>query len=298
MTSSSNQKPTQSTSKEQLYQYYPTEEDRRRINVHYEQPAEFFYLITGGEWNTYSCNLWSEGITTDTESQEAKLDLLAGLMELKPGQRVLDVGCGWAGPLVYLCKKYGVSGVGVTTSPTQKRAAEERIARYGVDAQIVESHWRDFEDEAGFDAVYTDEVIVHFNDLGGYFRKVHDLLHDGGRMLNKELHLTHRKYTQLSRAGAFVNEIYGSTGNYRTLAEELTLAGEADFEVQAVHHMPRFHYQRTSERWISNMQQHKKELVTLVGPEHYRRFLTYLKIARQGHSRGMFTLDVVVCHRS
>jgi cyclopropane-fatty-acyl-phospholipid synthase len=297
MTSSSKQDPTPATPKQELYQYYPTEEDKERINVHYEQPPEFFYLITGGEWNTYSCNLWSEGITNDTESQEAKLDLLAELMELKPGQRILDVGCGWAGPLVYLCKKYGVRGVGVTTSPMQKRAAEERIARHGVDARIVESHWRDFEDEEGFDAVYTDEVIVHFNDLGEYFRKVHALLHDGGHMLNKELHLTHHKYTQLSRAGSFVNEIYGGTGNYRTLAEELTLAGEADFEVQAVQNMPRVHYQKTSERWVTNMQQHKKELVTLVGPEHYRRFLLYLKIARQGHSRNMFSLDLVVCHK-
>ncbi|MEA2572950.1 MAG: cyclopropane-fatty-acyl-phospholipid synthase [Chloroflexia bacterium] len=297
MTSSNNQERPHSTSSSELYQSYTTEEDKQRINVHYEQPSDFFLLITGGKWNTYSCNLWSEGITTDTESQEAKLDLLAQLMELKPGQRILDVGCGWAGPLVYLCKKYGVRGVGVTTSPTQKRTAEERIARYGVDAQIVLCHWRDFQDEEGFDAVYTDEVIVHFNDLGQYFIKVYDLLHAGGRMLNKELHLPHHKFTQLSRAGAFVHEIYGNTGNYRTLAEELTLAGEAGFEVRGVHQIPLWHYERTSEHWIANMQQNKKELVALVGPEHYRRFLTYLKITRQGHGRKMFTLDTVVCHK-
>jgi cyclopropane-fatty-acyl-phospholipid synthase len=297
MTSSDNQKRMVSTSSHAFYHSYATEEDKQRINVHYEQPSDFFLYITGGEWNTYSCNLWSEGITTDTESQEAKLDLLAQLMELKPGQRILDVGCGWAGPLVYFCKNYGVRGVGVTTSPIQKRTAEERIARYGVDAQIVLCHWRDFQDVEGFDAVYTDEVIVHFNDLGQFFMKVYDLLHDGGRMLNKELHLPHHSFSQLGRAAAFVNEIYGETGNYRTLGEELTLAGEAGFEVRRVHQIPLWHYVKTAERWIANMQEHKKELVELVGPEHYRRFLTYLKLARQGHARDMFTLEAILCRK-
>src|SRR5215212_4091342 len=60
---------------EELYQPYSTGEDQQRTNVHYERPVEFFYRITGGEWNVYSCNLW-DGPTTDTESQEAKLDLL------------------------------------------------------------------------------------------------------------------------------------------------------------------------------------------------------------------------------
>jgi cyclopropane-fatty-acyl-phospholipid synthase len=297
MTSSGNRERTWTPSGNELYQSYTTEEDKRRINVHYEQPSDFFLLITGGEWNTYSCNLWDEGITNDTESQEAKLDLMAELMDLKAGQRILDVGCGWAGPLVYLCKKYGTRGVGVTTSPIQKRTAEERIEKYGVDAQIVLTHWRDFQDDEGFDAVYTDEVIVHFNDLGQFFKKVYSVLHDGGRMVNKELHFPHRSFSQLGRAAAFVHEIYGNTGNYRTLAEELTLAGEADFEVRRVHHIPLWHYVKTAERWIANMQEHKKELVELVGSEHYRRFLIYLKLARQGHAREMFTLEAIMCRK-
>ncbi|TMC46258.1 MAG: hypothetical protein E6J20_21265, partial [Chloroflexi bacterium] len=86
----------------QLYHAYSVEEDRHRTNVHYEQPAEFFTLITGGEWTVYSCNLWDEGTADDTASQEAKLELIARLAGLSPGMRLLDVGCGWAGPLTYL----------------------------------------------------------------------------------------------------------------------------------------------------------------------------------------------------
>src|SRR5207245_4016618 len=104
----------------QLYHEYSTNEDQERTNVHYEQPPEFFVLFTGGEWNVYSCNLW-DGAEDDTQSQEMKLDMMARFMELESGKRILDVGCGWAGPLVYLCQKCSVEGLGLTISPTQKQ---------------------------------------------------------------------------------------------------------------------------------------------------------------------------------
>ena len=177
---------------DQIYRHYSAEEDRQRTNVHYEQPVEFFYTLTGGEWNVYSGNTWNRA-TTETESQEEKLDLLAGLMELRPGMRILDVGCGWGGPLVYLSKTYGVEGVGLTLSPLQKAAADERIARYGAKVTVLERNWKDYTDDVPFDAVYTDEVIVHFADLDAYFAKVHGLLRPGGIMLNKELHFAHSR---------------------------------------------------------------------------------------------------------
>ena len=119
---------------------------------------------------------------------ERKLDILAEMMELRPGMRIMDVGCGWGGPLTYLSTKYGVQGRGPDLSLSQKAAAEERIARHGADVEIVVSHWKDYVADEPFDAIYTDEVIVHFFDLGDFFKKVHGLLRDGGRMLNKELH--------------------------------------------------------------------------------------------------------------
>src|SRR3712207_3410092 len=106
MTTRTNRKRYLVMPEHELYQSYSIAEDQLRTNLHYEQPPAFFYHITGGEWNVYSCNLWDDA-TTDTESQSAKLDLMAQSMQLQPGQRILDVGCGWAGPLVYLCKQYG-----------------------------------------------------------------------------------------------------------------------------------------------------------------------------------------------
>ena len=128
----------------QLYHEYSTEVDQARTNVHYEQPPEFFLLITGGDWNVYSANLWDPGTETDTQSQAAKLDLIARLAGLEKGMRLIDVGCGWAGPLTYLCDTYGLTGTGLTLSPTQKGYAEQRIASRGTNAKIVLSHWEDY----------------------------------------------------------------------------------------------------------------------------------------------------------
>jgi len=278
---------------QELFQRYSNREDAERTNVHYEQPREFFYAITGGAWNVYSCNLWTTA-TTDTESQEAKLDLLARLMELKPGQRILDVGCGWGGPLVYLCEKYGVRGMGLNLSPTQQRCAAERIVAHGVDARVLECHWRDFQDDEGFDAVLTDEVVAHFEDLGGYFAKVHSLLRPGGCVLDKELHYSTSRYKQLSRADVFINEIYGLTGNYRTLGEELTMLDQHGFALRAVQQIPLDNYKRTAERWLANMHEHREALQRAVGVEHYRRFRTYLKLVQRIMSGRTMSMDVIV----
>jgi cyclopropane-fatty-acyl-phospholipid synthase len=173
-----------------LYQRHSDEEEQCRTNFHYERPPQFFQLITGGEWNVYSCNLWETALT-ETESQTEKLDMFAKLVNLQPKQRILDVGCGWGGPLVYLCKKFDLRGVGLTASLSQKQTAEQRAAALGVDAKIIRGHWKDLENEGPFDFIYSDEVLVHVYDLAGFFQKMNLLLHDDGMMLHKELHLSH-----------------------------------------------------------------------------------------------------------
>ena len=302
MTTSSNPLPpssrwTGAAPEQEMFQTYAKEEYQARTNVHYEQPPEFFFPILGGAWQIYSCNLW-ERATTDTESQEEKMDLFARLMQLRPGQRILDVGCGWAGPLTYLCKTYGTRGVGINLSPTQTRYGRERVAAQQVDAQIFECHWEDFEDDQGFDAIYTDEASVHFTNLDAFFVKAHALLRPGGCLLVKECHFTNSRYHEhLTRANVFNHEIFGLTGSYRTLADELTQLDKSGLELRVVHQIDLENYRRTTDRWLSNMHQHKEQLVAIVGADYYRRFRTYLKLVRKTWNGTKMTLDVVVSYK-
>lgn len=283
-----------------LYNALTVEQDQERTNRHYEQPPSFFYSFTGGKWHTYSCNLWPEGITTDTESQEAKLDLLAKYMDLQPGMRILDVGCGWAGPLTYLCQKYDVRGVGLTLSSLQKAAADARIAQYGVDAQVHLCHWKNYHDEQPFDAIYTDEVIVHFHDLDEYFEWVYKMLKPNGMMVNKEVHFVRKDYlTKLTRGEIFIHETYGFSGNYRTLYEELALADKAGFELVWHEQLPVHHYRRTFDHWLSNMFENRQIMIDASGEEMYKKFRAYLKLASIGFKTSRHpTVDIVVSRKA
>jgi cyclopropane-fatty-acyl-phospholipid synthase len=272
---------------------YSKDEDKDRTNQHYEQPPEYFTAVLGGEWHTYSCNLW-DGSATETESQERKLDIMAELMELKRGQRVLDVGCGWGGPITYLAKRYGVRGVALTLSSLQHGYAAARVQRYGVPVSIRESHWRDYQDDEPFDAIYTDEAISHFGDLAGFFEKTHSLLRPGGRMVNKELHFDAARFTRINRAMVFINEIFGETGNYRVLHEELSILDRSGFDLAGVHQFPIRNYLKTLDQWHANMLANLATLEALTSKEHCRRFRTYLKIARRILAEDTMQLYAVV----
>ncbi len=276
-----------------FWRSYSTEDDKVRINSHYDRPAEFFTTLTGGEWNVYSCNLW-ENAQTDTESQECKLDLLAEMLDLHPGERVLDVGCGWGGPLVYLAKRYGVTGIGITPSPRQAECANRRASAYGVPVAFHVKHWREVEETASFDAVYSDEVIVHFSDLGGFFEKARDLLKPGGRMLNKELHFASSRFMQVTRGMVFINKLAGETGYYRLLHDELNLLDRAGFDLLRIEQMALSNYRRTLDAWLENIRKLQDQLEALVGAEDVRRFRTYLKVSRRSHGGPAMTLDLVL----
>jgi cyclopropane-fatty-acyl-phospholipid synthase len=272
------------------------DEDRDRTNFHYDLPAEFFVKILGGGWHSYSCNLWDQA-ADETASQEAKFDLFAKLLGIRAGHRVLDVGSGWGGHLSYLAKAYGVTGVGLTLSPRQRQFAELRARNMSVDVDFRECHWSDFHDSEGFDAVYTDEAVVHFRDLESYFHKVSSLLRPGGRMLNKEIHFASSRWMQQTPTIAFLNQIFGGTGNYRTLHEELELMDNCGFSV--VHHeqLAMSNGVRTLDAWLRNMDQSRSDLLGIVGADYYQKFRKYLRLTRRIMRSSTMTLDVVVSHR-
>ncbi|MGB8647370.1 MAG: class I SAM-dependent methyltransferase [Anaerolineae bacterium] len=280
----------------QQYRTYELDEDVRRIDYHYERPPEFFYLITGGEWNAYSCSLWQEGFTM-TQAQERKFDLYAEMLELKPGMKIMDVGAGWGGPLVYLCQKYGCTGIGITTSPIQADAARARAKKHGVDVEMLVTHWENLPEIETVDAILTDEVIVHFHNLGGFFAKAHRLLRPGRMMVNKELHFASTQYTKLDRVGEAIFRAYDFTGNYIPLWRELQLLDENCFKLERIVDIPMSQYWQTMDEWLKNCFEHREQLKALTSPEHYKEFRLYLKAARVAFTSGQQQLHMVAARK-
>lgn len=264
---------------DRFYHEYNLQEDTERLSYHYEQEPEFFLTFMGSKWHTYSCSLWEEGFSI-TQAEEKKLDKLAGLMELQPGRHILDVGMGWGGPLVYLCEKYGVSGHGISISPKQVSTARERAAKHNVNATFELAHWENLPEEETYDAILTDEVLVHLFDLGGFFNKCGKILKQGGLMVHKELHQNRAETDPFGPAGKHVNKVFGYTGNYRPLYEELKLLDENNFNLKEVCQIPIDHYIKTIDHWLNNMFEYRDRLKEITSPDFYKDIRVYLTVAR------------------
>lgn len=287
------------TDKRKLYQDYDLDDETARLAYHYEVDPEFFIAVTGGEWNTYSSSIWEDGFTM-TQAQEKKLDVFAELMQLRKGDRILDVGCGWGGPLVYLCHKYGAIGHGITVSPMAIPVAAGRAEKYGVDATFEVIHWENLPEVETYDAIFTDEVIVHFLDLGGFFAKCHALLKPGGMMVNKELHFSHSSHTDWSDSlSQHINKVYAFTGNYRTLGEELRLIDENNFRLRNVVDISMDHYRKTIDgHWLKTMAEQREYLQQITSPKHFDDFRKYLKCALVGFRAGAFGMHIVASQKT
>src|SRR4051812_19902755 len=152
--------------------------DRRSVRHHYDLPPEFFKLFLG-ESMTYSCAIFSRGATTLEEAQRTKLDLVCTKLNLQPGQRVLDVGCGWGSWVVYAAKEYGVHVTGITLSEPQAKIARERAEAEGV-GDKVDIRVQDYREITGekFDAIASIGMVEHVgeNQMDVYAERLRALL--------------------------------------------------------------------------------------------------------------------------
>ena len=290
-------RPVEPKAGNRFYQQYTIEEDTERTAYHYEHAPEFFLTFINSKWHSYSCVMWEDNFTA-TQAEEKKFNKFAELMELKPGMRILDVGFGWGGPLVYLCKQYDVQGHGITIAQSQIPTAQARATKHGVDAQFDLIHWKNLPDVPTYDAIPSDEVITHFFDLKQFFAKCHKILKPSGVMVHKELHLTRSEYGELGPLSQHVNELYGYTGNYRTLYDELRWLDETGFSMKNIHQIPITNYHRTVDHWMSNLFANRAQLKDITSPKFYKDFRAYLKAVRYIFTREtLFTMDMIASRK-
>lgn len=281
-------------SQRRLYQSYPLEEESRRIAYHYNVPPEFFTTITGGKWHCYSSPIFAEGDSL-TQAQERKFDTYAEQMRLKPDMRILDIGSGWGGPLVYLASTYGVTGIGITVTEPQVKFSRSRAEENHVDVSFELSHWADFEDDEGFDAIYTDELLGHVRDLQAFYKKCRALLKPGGRLVNKELYLNARKNQDWSdRLSTHVNQVFGFTGNYRLMDEDVFHAEKSGFCVEHILDIPIAGYAKlVKEYWIPNLSRNREYLIGLTSKEHVDDIYKYLRGTPISFRKGCFNQKLI-----
>lgn len=274
------------------------ERDARAVRHHYDVSNEFFELFLGPTM-VYSCAIWRGGeMKTLEQAQEEKLDTVARKLQIKEGERVLDVGCGWGGFPLWAATKYGANVVGITLSPPQAEKARQRAEAAGV-ADRVDIRVMDYRDLAKtgekFDAIASIGMVEHVgaSQIEVYAETLAGLLDSGGRLLNHGI--TRLRHTD-AEAGAFSERYVFPDAAPLHLSRNLLALERAGFVTRHVEDFG-MDYARTLKHWAENLDDNLEEATRLAGPERIRVWRLYLRAARNGFENGFTDIYQARCEK-
>jgi cyclopropane-fatty-acyl-phospholipid synthase len=263
------------------------------VRHHYDVSNEFFALFLDDSM-TYSCGLFSRGARTLEEAQEAKLELVCTKLGLHPGERVLDVGCGWGSFAVHAASRHAARVVGITLSEPQAAEARRRAKEAGV-ADSVDVRVMDYRDLRGerFDAIASIGMVEHVgaSRIDLYARTLAGLLAPGGRLLN---HGIARLRIGDPEAGQFSERyVFPDAAPLHLSRIQLALerAGLVTDHVEGL----AADYAETLHHWIERLDSHRAQAERLAGPERVRVWRLYLRSARRGFQTGFTSVYQVRC---
>src|SRR3954451_21171442 len=262
--------------------------DARAVRHHYDVSNDFFALFLD-ESMTYSCAVFSRGATTLEEAQRTKLDMVCSKLALEPGERVLDVGCGWGSFAIHAAREYGVHVTGIPLSEPQAALARERAAAAGV-ADQVDIRVMEYREIAGetFDAIASIGMVEHVGsvNIDLYASNLASLLKPGGRLLN---HGIARLRVGDAEAGPF-SERYVFPDAAPLHLSRIQLALErAGLHTEHVEDFPD-DYARTLLEWQRRFEANIDRARELGGDERVRVWRIYLRVSRQGFESGFMSV--------
>jgi cyclopropane-fatty-acyl-phospholipid synthase len=258
--------------------------DRAAVRHHYDVPTEFYRLVLGPSL-VYSCAYFASPDDTLERAQEHKLEMICRKLDLREGERFLDVGCGWGSLVIHAAQRHGVRATGVTLSPSQAAEARRRIAEAGLQdrCRIEVLDYRELQD-GPYDKIASVGMYEHVgqSELGGYVARLRELLRPGGRLLNHGIAALVPRPTDRP---TFINRYVFPDGELHPIGELLGVMDEVGFELRHVETL-REHYANTLRRWVANLERNHAQAARLAGGERERIWRLYMTAAAQAFDEG------------
>ncbi|MDH3731825.1 MAG: cyclopropane-fatty-acyl-phospholipid synthase family protein, partial [Acidimicrobiia bacterium] len=252
------------------------ERDRSAVRYHYDTGNDFFEQFLDPEM-VYSCAYFLDPEESLEAAQHRKLDLICRKLQLQPGQRLLDVGCGWGALVRHAAANFGVTAVGITLSPAQAAEAKLRVTQDGLDDRVT-IEVRDYRKVKGeFDAIASIGMFEHVGEskLAEYFGKLHSLLAPGGVLLNHGITNRSRRRRFRRQRKTFVSTYVFPDGNLLPIDTSIGAAETAGFEARDAESL-RADYALTLRSWVTNLEENREAAVAAADDVTYRIWRMYM----------------------
>nr|BFD84404.1 cyclopropane-fatty-acyl-phospholipid synthase family protein [Streptomyces sp. Xyl84] len=271
--------------------------DKQAISHHYDVGNDFYEIVLGPSM-VYSCAYWPapEPGATLEEAQRDKLELVSRKLDLKPGRRLLDVGCGWGSMAIHAAREHGVSVVGVTLSQEQAAYARKRVADEGL-TDRVEIRVQDYRDvtDGPYDAISSIGMAEHVGAARylEYTTDLYALLKPGGRLLNHQIGRRPQRDESAYRVDEFIDAYVFPDGELAPIGTTVTQLERAGFEVRDVEAI-REHYALTLRRWVANLEADWDRAVRLTSPGRARVWRLYMAASALAFERNRIGVNQVL----
>ncbi|HEY3133793.1 MAG TPA: cyclopropane-fatty-acyl-phospholipid synthase family protein [Gemmatimonadaceae bacterium] len=261
--------------------------DAAAVRFHYDVGNNFYKLWLDRRM-VYSCAYFQSPDDSLDVAQEAKLDLICRKLRLKPGERLLDIGCGWGGLIMYAAERYGVDATGITLSENQATFARERIEDAGLAdrCRVATRDYRALTESDGYDKIASVGMVEHvgLSHLPVYFASAFRALKAGGLFLNHGIVSTREArpksikekiFAKLWKADSFIDTYVFPDGKLTGAADVIAAAEASGFEVRDVESL-REHYAMTLRHWVRSLDEKSRDAIALVGNHTYRVWRLYM----------------------
>ncbi len=267
--------------------------DRRNIQYHYDVSNDFYGLWLDSR-RVYSCAYFRSPEMSLDAAQEAKLDHICRKLDLQPGERFLDIGCGWGGLILHAAERYGVQAVGITLSDEQRAWVTRQIEARGlagrVEVRLMD--YREVPELEGFDKIASVGMFEHVGkaNMNAYFDKIASLLKPGGLVLNHGITSAVPESAGLgSGISEFIEDYVFPGGELVHASDVLRTAARSGLECLDAENL-RPHYGKTLWHWVTRLERHADEAQRLIGQQKYRIWRIYMAGSAHAFDHGWMEL--------